>query len=91
MEENKNDIRICKICGKSNLENKFQKNRRKCISCCSKEANQKLLAKNPEYFRKYMKDHYISNGNKRGRPKKDVNTSDFQLSNILDDIVYQEN
>lgn len=60
-------IKICKVCGLSNEVTNFQVNRRTCIKCNSKKCNNKL---GNEYFRKYMKDHYVSNGIKRGRPKK---------------------
>ena len=60
-------IKFCKVCGLSNDVTNFQNNRRTCIKCNSKKCNNKL---GNEYFRKYMKDHYISTGVMRGRPKK---------------------
>jgi hypothetical protein len=66
MEEIKK-IKICKVCGLSDEVTNFQNNRRTCIKCNSKKCNNKL---GNEYFRVYMKDHYVSTGIKRGRPKK---------------------
>jgi hypothetical protein len=47
----------CKICGLSNIETNFQPKKRKCVKCNSKISNSKL---GNEYFRNYMKSHYIS-------------------------------
>ena len=69
MEQTNKSLRNCKVCGLSNEETKFQVNKRICIKCNSKKCNAKY---GNEYFRIYMKDHYIPSGANRGRPKKVV-------------------
>ena len=56
MDQTNKSLRMCKVCGLSNEETKFQVNKRICIKCNSKKCNAKY---GNEYFRKYMKAHYI--------------------------------
>lgn len=69
MEDKKIKIRFCKICGLCETQTRFQISRKTCIKCNSKKCNE---MRGNEYFAKYMKDHYIPNGGKRGRPKKEI-------------------
>ena len=46
----KKEIKICKICGKTSDQVKFQPKKRRCIPCNSKISNAKV---GNEYFRKY--------------------------------------
>ena len=72
MEQTNKSLRMCKVCGLSNEETKFQVNKRICIKCNSKKSNSTV---GNEYFRKYMKDHYIS----RRKPK--TNDDNINLEN----------
>lgn len=65
MDQNNKKIRICKVCGLDEETTKFQPSRKMCIKCNSKQCNERY---GKEYFRKYSKSHYVSTGNKRGRP-----------------------
>jgi hypothetical protein len=61
---------ICKICGLSNEETRFQVNRRSCIKCNSKKCYDKIISERGlEYFAKKMKEAYKPYGIK-GRPRK---------------------
>lgn len=51
---------ICRVCGLDSTETRFQINRRICNKCNSKHSNEKLKQERPEYFRNYMKAHYVS-------------------------------
>lgn len=63
------NIRICKICVKSEIEVGFQKSRKICIKCNSKRCNEKILARDPSYFNNIMKARYNA--------KKNINTTNL--------------
>jgi len=65
-------IKTCIICEKSDGEVNFAKYRKKCNKCNSKICNQKILERNPAYFREKMKEHYKPSVRKIGRPKKNI-------------------
>jgi len=54
-------MKTCIICEKSESEVKFAKYRKRCNKCNSKICNQKILERDPAYFRTKMKEHYDKN------------------------------
>ena len=50
-------IRICSVCGKDEITNKFKPKGKKCINCYSKSNNEKHREK--DYFKKYYQNRKI--------------------------------
>ena len=51
-------IRICSVCGKDEITNKFKPKGKKCIKCYSKSNNIKHREK--DYFKKYYQDSKLA-------------------------------
>jgi hypothetical protein len=63
---NKKKIRICLVCNLSEDQTLFShKTRKKCNKCNSRASNQKILERDPSYFRTKMKQHYDKNYKKK--------------------------
>jgi hypothetical protein len=51
-------FRICSVCGKDEITNKFKPKGKKCIKCYSKSNNEKHREK--DYFKKYYQDSKLA-------------------------------
>ena len=69
------NIKICLICGLSNVETKFQPSRKYCIKWNSRKCNEKL---GNEYYNNIMKARYVKHG-QVGRPKKIVSDDEVKI------------
>ena len=76
--EKQNKIVICKVCGLTNEETKFQQ-KKTCIKCNSKINNEKY---GKLYFREFSKSKYIPTGQKKGRPREEIIENNLIVSSL---------
>jgi len=62
---NLNNLKICSICKKTNLETEFSKYKKYCLNCFKKKQHL--------YYSEWKKTgyNYVATGTVRGRPRKD--------------------